>query len=141
MWKCLYLLWCLSSVAHAAAIDSSKLPGEWQGSGRYYETAITESVAFHLQIDATLRLSGQVGGAEIQAAAPRVQADQIQYQLSLVGEVSPNARLRAKDHLVLLITQVEGERFAADFHLKSWHGFDPSMHPGELLAERKPAPR
>lgn len=131
---CLALWPLLAGPAHA--IETSALPGSWSASGRYYEVAIAEPVSAHFEIASDLSLSGSIGSAAIKPARPVVSGDIVRYQTSLEAPVSTHARLAGKDRLELLITRIDGDHFEADFHLKSWPGFDPTMHPGELTATR-----
>lgn len=135
---CLALLGMLAGTAHA--IDTSALPGSWFATGRYYELAIAEPIGAHFYIAADLRLTGTIGAATLQPATPVVSGDIVRYQSALDVPVSAHARLAGKDRLELLITRIDADHFEADFHLKSWAGFDPSMHPGELLATKDAPP-
>ena len=128
----------LACTSFAQAIDSSKLAGSWVGAGRFYNAKLrteTGSLPFVLHVQPNLTVSGTVGGASLQPCKPKRTGDRIEFEVTLRGEVSPEKRLQ-KGYLVLLITQVDGEKLSGDFHLKSNLIFDWNMRPGELQAIR-----
>jgi len=128
----------LACTSFAHAFDGSKLAGTWAGSGRFYNAKLrTESgpLRFVLHFQPDLTVSGTVGGATLQPCKPRRTGDKVEFEVALRGEISPDKNLH-KTYLVLLITQLDGEKLSGDFHLKSNLIFDLNMRPGELQATR-----
>lgn len=137
----LFLMACLVPLAgYSAEIDPAHLPGNWVGTGRYYEVKLqrqADAPRFDLTIGPDLTLTGTVGTARLVPTRPRASGERVDYFVLLEGSVAQHAALRSKDHLLILITQLAPDSFEADFHLKSSFGFDFTMHPGALHADRK----
>lgn len=132
-------LLALAASAQGSTVDVAQLPGNWRGEGHYYEVKLQRGgapPAFELAIAPDLTLSGTVGAARVVPAQPVAIGRRIDYQVVLVGAVDDGKFLKDKDHLMILVTVVDGGRMSADFHLKSRFGFDFSMHPGSLEAIR-----
>lgn len=131
---------CLLALpARAGPVDQALLAGTWRGEGRFYEVKLLRATApplFELSIAPDLTLTGTVGGARISPARPTAVGKRIDYEVLLDGPAGPGKFLEGKDHLVILITAMDGNSLSADFHLKSRFGFDIGMHPGSLEAAR-----
>lgn len=134
------LVWFVMGLAWAQPLDPDGLPGNWIGSGRFYNREFQDafgSVGFELQIERDLTMSGTVGSAVLTPVKPRVEAGAVVYAATLRGEIRPGSAFQ-KDHMVLLLTATGPTRMTGDFHLKSNFVFDWSMRPGELVLTRKP---
>ena len=131
-------LLCLAALpaTATAAIETDALPGVWSAHGRYYERDIDEMISARFEIANDLTLTGAIGSATWRPTRPTVTGAAIHYRVPLMSAASTHPRLHDKDWLELIITTVDQAHFEADFHLKSWRGFDLSMHPGELQARR-----
>lgn len=122
----------------AMGIDHKRAEGQWQGEWRPYEKKYQQTVgqlAMTLNINEKLEISGSIGGTNFVSHKTENQDKQFLAYAKLSKPIA-FAQDAPKDHIVIIITNVDQDQLMADVHFKSHFGFDFSMHPGELKASK-----
>lgn len=128
----------IAGAAQAQPVDPTQLVGRWAGAGRLFDVKVQAEhgpMPLRLQIAPDLTLTGTVGGVAIRPSQGKPVNERIDFHAHLDGPVRPEGALK-KDHLVLLVTQADGQAMQADFHLKTNFSWDFSMRVGHLVATK-----
>ena len=124
----------------AQALDSNSLSGVWVGSARFFNVKIQDqlgSMHVELRIHPDQTLSGTLGNAEIAAGKPVIRDQHIDYVATIKGQTHVGNGIK-KEHVVLLITQLDRQKLIADFHLKNNVQWDWQMVVGVVDMTRQP---